>query len=67
VNADQHLAFGQGLRYCLGANLGKLEARLAFGELAHRFPQLHLTPGQQVTFHPNISFRAPQEIRVRTG
>jgi hypothetical protein len=29
-NADQHPPFGKGLHYCLGASLGKLEARLAW-------------------------------------
>jgi cytochrome P450 len=63
-NADQHLAFGKGLHYCLGAMLGKLEARIAVEELAHRFPGLRLVPGQRLTFHPNISFRGPQQLWV---
>lgn len=58
-NADHHLAFGKGLHYCLGANLGKLETRLAIEELTRRFPRLRLADGQQLTFHPNISFRGP--------
>jgi cytochrome P450 len=66
-NADQHLAFGKGLHYCLGANLGKLEAQLAIGELARRYPELALVPGQRLTFHPNISFRGPQSLLVRCG
>jgi cytochrome P450 len=66
-NAGQHLAFGLGLHYCLGANFGKLETRLALEELARRYPRLHLAEGQQLTFHPNISFRGPQALRVRTG
>ena len=37
-NADQHLAFGKGLHYCLGANLGKLEAQIAIAHLARRYP-----------------------------
>jgi cytochrome P450 len=66
-NADQHLAFGKGLHYCLGAYMGKLEARIAIEELAHRFPELRLVPGQRLTFHPNISFRGPQQLWVRTA
>jgi hypothetical protein len=66
-NADQHVAFGKGLHYCLGANLGKLEAQLAIGELARRYPDLTLVPGQRLTFHPNISFRGPQSLLVRCG
>ena len=65
TDADHHLAFGKGLHYCLGANLGKLETQIAVAELARRFPALRLTPGQQLTFHPNISFRGPQVLLVR--
>ena len=65
--AERHLAFGQGLHYCLGANLGRLEAQIAVAELARRYPQLRLAPDQRLTFHPNISFRGPQVLKVRTG
>ena len=66
TGAENHLAFGKGLHYCLGANLGKLEAQIAVAELARRYPRLTLTPGQQFTFHPNISFRGPQVLLVQT-
>jgi cytochrome P450 len=66
-NADAHLAFGKGLHYCLGANLGKLEAQIAIGELASRYPDLRLADDQTLTFHPNISFRGPQALLVRTS
>lgn len=62
---DQHLAFGKGLHYCLGAYLGKLEGRIVLEELVRRFPRLRLVPGQQLRFHPNISFRGPQQLLVR--
>ncbi len=67
TDAERHLAFGKGLHYCLGANLGKLEAQIAVAELARRYPRLRLAPGQQLTFHPNISFRGPQLLKVQTG
>lgn len=65
-DADRHLAFGRGLHFCLGANLGKLEAEIATTELARRHPDLRLVPGQEFTFHANISFRGPQVLMVRT-
>jgi cytochrome P450 len=65
-NNDQHLAFGRGLHYCSGANLGRLEARVAVEELARRFPRLRAVPNQPLTFHPNISFRGPQRLAVRS-
>jgi cytochrome P450 len=65
-DSGRHLAFGKGLHYCLGANLGKLEAQIAITALADRYPRLRLAPDQQLAFHPNISFRGPQVLRVRT-
>jgi cytochrome P450 len=66
-DADRHLAFGKGLHFCLGANLGKLEAQIAIAELARRYPGLRLVPDQRLTFHANISFRGPQVLMLRTG
>ncbi len=65
--AHHHLAFGKGIHYCAGASLGKLEARLALEGLGARFPELRLVDGQQVPFHPNISFRGPLRLLVHCG
>jgi cytochrome P450 len=35
----QHLTFGYGLHFCLGANLARLEGRVALDELLTRFPE----------------------------
>jgi cytochrome P450 len=63
-NARRHLAFGKGIHFCLGSALGKLEAQLALEELTRRFPALRLVPEQELSFHPNISFRGPQQLWV---
>ena len=65
-NARRHLAFGHGIHFCIGAALGQLEARLALDALLERFPGLRLVPGQELGFHPNISFRGPLSLRVCT-
>ncbi|WP_369249897.1 cytochrome P450 [Streptomyces sp. R41] len=38
----EHLAFGHGVHHCLGAPLGRLEARVALPALFDRFPDLQL-------------------------
>jgi cytochrome P450 len=38
----RHLAFGQGIHFCLGAPLARLEGRIVFRELARRLPELRL-------------------------
>jgi cytochrome P450 len=40
--STRHLAFGHGAHYCLGANLARLEARVAFEEWHRRFPRYEL-------------------------
>jgi len=39
---NQHLAFGHGIHYCLGAALARVEGQEAFKALATRFPTLEL-------------------------
>jgi cytochrome P450 len=38
----QHLTFGHGIHYCVGAPLARLEAHIAFGKLLPRFPKMEL-------------------------
>jgi cytochrome P450 len=66
TDASKTLAFGKGIHYCLGAALGKLEARLALEALTRKFPRLRLVAPQTLSFHPNISFRGPQELWVQS-
>lgn len=39
---NQHLGFGHGIHYCLGAALARLQARIAIGTLLRRFPEVAL-------------------------
>jgi cytochrome P450 len=40
---NRHLALGQGVHYCLGAPLARLEGQIAIGTLLRRAPDLRLT------------------------
>lgn len=42
---NHHLAFGQGIHFCLGAPLARLEARIALQAVISRLPGLALAPG----------------------
>lgn len=40
ANAHEHVAFGGGIHYCLGAALARLEGQVAIGSLVRRFPEV---------------------------
>jgi cytochrome P450 len=39
---NPHLGFGQGVHYCLGANLARLELRVLYEELLSRFDEVRV-------------------------
>lgn len=63
-NAGEHLSFGNGIHFCLGSPLAKLEFKIVLEELTRILPQLRLTPGQEFKFACNTSFRAPASLYV---
>jgi cytochrome P450 family 142 subfamily A polypeptide 1 len=53
---NDHLAFGVGSHFCLGANLARMEIEVVIGRILERLPDLELAPGEAVveTPHPII-------------
>ena len=56
-NAQQQLAFGQGIHYCVGAGLAHMEVRVAVGRLLERLPGLRLAEGSAPTYRDNWLLR----------
>lgn len=62
-NARQHLSFGFGSHYCLGAPLARLELRIFLEVLTSRLPELRIVP-TDFEFLPNTSHRGPLRLPV---
>jgi cytochrome P450 len=58
----QHFAFGGGAHYCLGAGLGKAQAKIALPMLFERFPNLAFAPGREVKHKVAPAFNGYGEI-----
>jgi cytochrome P450 len=62
-NPTEHLTFGHGTHFCLGAALARLEARIAFDELFARAPRIE--PAGDVGRTTSLVFRGPTSLPVR--
>lgn len=60
----QHLAFGVGHHYCIGAALAKLEAILALARFAQRIERPTLVDGP-LRYRPGFTIRGLQELLIR--
>ena len=58
-----HLTFGKGLHYCLGANLARLEGRVALDELLNRFPEWDIDY-DSMQLAPTSTVRGWQRLRL---
>ncbi len=62
-NARSHLAFSQGIHFCVGAPLARLEARIAFESLLDRLDNIELAPGKNDFRHvPSFTHRGLREL-----
>jgi len=60
AEAAQHVSFGGGHHYCLGASLARLEAQVALGSLVARFERIE--PLADPTWNGRINLRGLQRL-----
>lgn len=61
---NKHIAFGQGIHFCLGAPLARFEAKIAFERLLGRLPEITLNC-EKVEFRESAFFRGLQQLPLR--
>ncbi len=55
---NDHLAFGEGIHFCIGSPLARLEAQIAFSSMLERFPSLRLRdPGAKLQYKGSYFLR----------
>jgi cytochrome P450 len=63
-NASQHLTFGAGAHYCLGAPLARQELATILEELTSRIPSMRLAQVERYDYPKNLVHRGPFSLPV---
>jgi pimeloyl-[acyl-carrier protein] synthase len=61
----KHLAFSMGIHFCLGAELARMEGRVALGALLKRFPNLAIDSAATLTYKQPFALRGLAHMPVR--
>ena len=65
MDAAEHLEFGAGRHFCMGAPLGRLESRIAITTLYERIPDLRVVESQTLEYVPSLVTTSLRHLLVR--
>ena len=65
---NKHLSFGQGIHFCVGAPLARLEGQIAINTLLRRMPDLHPSVAtDSLRWRPSMFLRGLESLPVSFG
>jgi cytochrome P450 len=60
----ENLAFGKGIHFCLGANLSRLEGKVAAEELSKRIDTITLSESNKYQYFPSFMLRGLTDLDI---
>lgn len=64
ANVKNHVAFGNGHHFCMGAPLGRMEAQIAFERIFARMTNLRFAEGNDFRNQDAVIFRGPDALHI---